>query len=213
VLSAAEINSSFYRSHAPATYRRWAASTPEHFRFAVKVPKRITHEQGLRDADELFARFLDESDGLGDRRGPLLVQLPPSAAFDRVVASCFFAMVRRQYQGPVVCEPRHATWSTAPAIDLMLEHRVSGVAADPSRVPEAGEPSGWPRLVYFRWHGSPRVYWSSYDTGALARLAARVRDRVGDADVWCIFDNTASGAAIENAWELQSALFPAAPDP
>src|SRR5688572_21344785 len=78
VLNCAEINSSFYRPHMRKTYERWAASTPRSFRFSVKVPKAITHDQRLRDPDPILDRFADEIAGLGDKLGVALVQLPPS---------------------------------------------------------------------------------------------------------------------------------------
>ena len=77
-LPAVEINSSFYRPHRPSTYARWAAETPEGFPFAVKLPKEITHKRRLVDVAEPLDRFLAETAALGPKRGPLLVQLPPS---------------------------------------------------------------------------------------------------------------------------------------
>ncbi len=81
VLNAVEINSSFYRPHQRSTYERWAGTVPDAFRFAVKVPKAITHERRLADTDALLDRFLSEVSGLGKRLGPLLVQLPPKLSF------------------------------------------------------------------------------------------------------------------------------------
>src|SRR5690349_18833369 len=69
VLPCAEINSSFHRPHASATYARWAASTPAPFRFAVKIPRTITHDAKLRGTRLLLERFLEESAGLGRKRG------------------------------------------------------------------------------------------------------------------------------------------------
>ena len=66
-LNAAEINTSFYRPHAPATYERWAAGVPRDFRFSVKIPKVITHEQALLRARQPLERFLGEIAGLGAR--------------------------------------------------------------------------------------------------------------------------------------------------
>jgi uncharacterized protein YecE (DUF72 family) len=204
VFPCAEINSSFYRPHAMATYARWASSTPPGFRFAVKIPKAITHEQKLRRARLPFERFLAESAGLGDRRGPLLVQLPPSFAFEPRVVVAFFEMVRARYEGPVVCEPRHSTWFTARVDALLHRFLVGRVAADPVIAAGAGVPGGWTGIAYFRLHGSPRRYWSRYDAGYLASLAATMRAIADAAEAWCVFDNTASGAALENAWERQA---------
>ena len=84
--------------------------------------------------------------------------------------------------------------------------RNSRVAADPPPAPEASAPAGWPHVAYFRLHGSPRKYWSRYDTNDIATVAMTVHSIATGAEVWCVFDNTASGAAIENAWELRERL-------
>jgi uncharacterized protein YecE (DUF72 family) len=200
----AEINSSFHRPHAVATYARWRESTPAGFRFAVKVPRTITHNLKLRRARRPFVEFLEQTSGLAAQRGPLLVQLPPSLSFDRRVACTFFDVARTAYDGPLVCEPRHPTWFTPNVSALLERYRVARVAADPPPISQADAPGGWPGLVYFRLHGSPRKYWSAYQADYLARLAATIRHIPPAAEVWCVFDNTASGAALENAWELQA---------
>ena len=133
-LNAAEINTSFYRPHRPAIYARWAASVPADFRFAVKVPKAITHEERLKGAGPLLDAFLAECAALGDKRGPLLVQLPPSCAFAARAARSFFGVLRRRFSGAVVCEPRHASWFDADADRLLKDLQVSRAAADPARV-------------------------------------------------------------------------------
>lgn len=199
----AEINSSFHRPHAATTYAKWAASTPDGFRFAVKLPKQITHVLKLKGSRVALEQFLAESAGLGHKRGPLLVQLPPSFAFDARLAGRFFTLLRSLYQGPVVCEPRHPSWFEQGEA-LLTSFEVARVAADPPPVPGAALPGGWPGLTYFRLHGSPRTYWSSYTNETLAGIAQALRGRGGEA--WCIFDNTASGAAFENAWQVRSML-------
>jgi uncharacterized protein YecE (DUF72 family) len=213
VLAGAEINSSFHRPHAAATYAKWAASTPAHFRFAVKLPRVITHDLKLRRARAPLERFLEESSGLGDKRGPLLVQLPPSFAFDRRVVSRFLELLRRLHAGDIVCEPRHPTWFTAPADALLVANEIARVAADPPPADGAADPGGWRGLVYFRLHGSPRKYWSRYEDGFVANLAQSLDSVPASAGAWCIFDNTASGAAIENAVALDARMRndPAAP--
>jgi uncharacterized protein YecE (DUF72 family) len=205
--AAAEINSSFHRPHRPSTYLRWAESVPPGFLFSAKLPKTITHEHRLREAEALLEGFLAESAGLGDRLGCLLVQLPPSLEFDPAVAEPFFAALRTRSSAAVACEPRHPTWFSDQAADLLARSQVGRVAADPARVPPAAEPGGWPDLVYYRLHGSPRVYYSAYDADYLDALAARLRaDDAAGRQVWCIFDNTASGAATGDALSLLDRL-------
>jgi uncharacterized protein YecE (DUF72 family) len=198
-----EINSSFYRAHAAATYAKWASCTPPGFQFAVKVPRHITHELALRRARPTLERFLAESAGLKDKRGPLLVQLPASHVFDARVAGRFFDLLRSLHDGAVVCEPRHASWLALAAHALLVRHQVARVAADPARAPGLDRPDGWPGLVYYRLHGSPRTYWSRYDPAFIDAMATSLRSVPAAVDAWCIFDNTASGAAMENAQELR----------
>lgn len=202
----AEINSSFYRPHAAATYAKWRDSTPPDFAFAVKMPRTITHELKLRSVREPLVAFLAQTDGLAQKRGPVLVQLPPSLAFDEQVVPGFLTLLREMYAGTIVCEPRHATWFT-PAVDALLDsYRVSRVAADPAPVPVAAVPASWPRVAYYRLHGSPRTYWSRYDEDFIATLARNALNLPAAEEVWCVFDNTASGSAIENARELREHL-------
>jgi uncharacterized protein YecE (DUF72 family) len=209
VLTCVEINSCFYRPHRESTYARWRESTPQDFRFAVKLPKQITHERRLTDAAPLIDDFLRQTAALGEKRGPILVQLPPSLAFDAPTASRFFDTLRDRYDAAVVCEPRHPTWFAPDAGALMTRHRIARVAADPAVVPAAAKSGGFGGLVYVRWHGSPRTYWSRYEPSAIASLHARIDDWRQSAEVWCIFDNTAAGFAIENAIALDRMTIPA----
>lgn len=212
---AVEINTSFYRPHRRKTYEKWACSVPADFRFSVKIPKSITHQQRLQHPDELLARFLAEVAGLGEKIGCLLVQLPPSLALDiPIAANCFASLERRVREiwqpttmPAVVCEPRHSSWFTAGANELFLSHGVTRVIADPVSVLAGVNPAGFPDVVYYRLHGSPRMYYSNYDDAYLSALAISLKQhfRAGR-EAWCIFDNTALGAATLNALSLLQQL-------
>lgn len=197
-----EINTTFYRSLRASTYARWAEATPAHFRFAVKLPKAITHQARLVDIGEPLTAFAEEVSALGAKLGPLLVQLPPSLPFEATVHDAFFITLRKVWTGDIALEPRHPSWFEAGPEALLITHHVSRVAADPPPHPAARRPAGWPGLAYWRLHGSPRVYYSPYEAPWLAALADQIDS--GDAhETWCVFDNTASGAALANALTLQ----------
>jgi uncharacterized protein YecE (DUF72 family) len=84
---------------------------------------------------------------------------------------------------------------------------VARVAADPPRGERGGEPGGFRGLAYYRLHGSPRVYYSSYDDAFIARLADRLEaHRREGVECWCIFDNTTLGAGTANALALAEKL-------
>jgi uncharacterized protein YecE (DUF72 family) len=200
-----EINSSFYRSHRLSTWARWAGSAPADFRFAVKAPKTITHEAKLNCTIEQLRAFLQEVNTLGQKLGPILFQLPPSFSFNAPRTKTFFTMFRDLYSASVVLEPRHPTWFTQEVDQLLRNYKIARVAADPAVTLDAREPGGDRSLIYYRLHGSPRIYYSAYGETHLTTFAKTIRDHA-NVEVWSIFDNTAAGAAIEDAHALQQLL-------
>ena len=214
VMTCAEINTSFYRSHRFEIYQRWAEQTPMDFRFSVKLPRTVTHDGRLRRARVPLQRFLAEVAGLGNRLGVLLVQLPPSLACEPRPVRNFFRLLHEETpHAAVVVEARHASWFTASADRLLAAEHVARAAADPALCAAATRPGGWlgdgsGRAVrYYRWHGSPRMYWSAYSQQWLAERAAAIVAAADDqAETWCIFDNTAGGQALSNARTLQDLI-------
>jgi len=209
-LPCVEINSSFYRPHRRATWERWAAATPDGFRFAVKVPKAVTDTAKLVNTGGALLEFFSAVSALGDKLGPVLIQLPPKLPFDEGVAQEFFATLRELHQGGVVLEPRHASWFSASTDRLLRSFQIARVAADPPQGSEvAARPGGWPGLSYWRLHGSPRTYYSDYDDNWLRAFKERLllHDGLsGEGETWVIFDNTALGYATANAVWLHDAL-------
>jgi uncharacterized protein YecE (DUF72 family) len=207
VMSCVEINSSFYRPHRFATYQRWATAVPSGFRFAVKLPKAISHTHRLVDVGALTEAFAGETAGLGDKREVVLVQLPPSLAFDDAVASHFFTCLRNCLDSAIACEPRHPSWFTTEADARLSEQHIARVAADPAVATGAGSPGGWSGFTYRRLHGSPRVYHSAYGADYIDKLAATlVSEQAVMQRQWCIFDNTASGAATADGIMLNALI-------
>jgi uncharacterized protein YecE (DUF72 family) len=206
---AVEINSSFHRPHRPETWARWAASVPGEFRFAVKLPKTISHERKLVDCAEPLDRFLGEVAGLGGKLAIFLLQLPPKLAFEPGLAAGFLELLAGHSGARIVCEPRHSSWFEAGADALLRQREVARVAADPAIVPAAAVPGGWDGLVYRRLHGSPRIYRSAYETEQLDDYAGAIRaELAAGRDSWCMFDNTASSAATGDALALAARLDP-----
>lgn len=206
VLPAVEINTSFYRPHRAGTYERWRESVPEWFRFSAKVPKAITHEARLQSVDEALEKFIGEVTRLEHKLGCLLVQLPPSLHFDVPVARRFFRVLRALSDVPVVCEPRHPTWFTPSAGGVLSGLGVGYVDADPpvAAIPAEARAAD---VVYLRMHGSPVVYHSAYPEAVIGQLHERIMETVdAGRHAWCIFDNTASGAAVPNALSLLGSL-------
>ena len=192
VFDGVEINSTFYRRHKTLTFSRWAEAVPDSFRFAVKISKGITHTRAMKDIAKAFETFLEDIASLGERRGPLLCQLPPTLAFDADVLETAFKTMRNAYDGPMVIEVRHKSWAEAEALDLLKSHAIDRVLADPAPIWPAEEFDSPPK--YVRLHGRPKIYHSSYTDEEIRSFSKLLAP-----DGWCVFDNTASGAAIENA--------------
>lgn len=195
VFDGVEINSTFYRRHKTSTFARWAESVPDSFRFAVKIPKEISHTRAMKDIAKPFDTFLEDIAPLGAKRGPLLCQLPPSLAFDADLLETAFKTIRNADDGPIVIEVRHKSWASAQALDLLRRYAIDRVLADPAPV--------WPPedfdtpAKYVRLHGKPKIYYSSYTDDEINAFSALLAP-----DSWCVFDNTASGSAIENALSM-----------
>lgn len=203
-LSCVEINSSFYRSHRPATWTKWSQETPSYFRFSIKAPKTITHEEKLRNTGHLLETFFGQIEPMGEKTGPILFQLPPSLPFELAIAEDFFSSLRRFYKGQVVLEPRHSTWFTASVNIFLQKLAITRVAADPPKGdPEVAEPGGDTGLIYYRLHGVPNTYYSNYDDDFLIALSFRIK---AQDNVWVIFDNTALSYAYSNALRLQTLI-------
>lgn len=209
-LKSVEINSSFYKTHKVNTFERWRDSVPDDFKFSVKLFKFFTHEQRLRigalnPSDPTLRQVLEGPLALKEKLGVLLVQLPPSLNLELASAENFFTQLRDIYSGPLALEPRHSTWETAEARELMKRFRVSPVIADPQVI--ENEISAEESLIYYRLHGSPLVYKSNYILPRLKKYARDIKTFARTVqNVWCIFDNTTYGYATANALSLQDLL-------
>ncbi len=207
VFPAVEINSSFYRPHRPATYARWAACVPDDFRFAVKVPRAMTHDARMENVEQQLVQFALEAGELGEKLGCLLVQLPPKFGYVDETAREFFRQLHGIFGCTVAFEARHPSWFSEAATELLVESRVTRVIADPA----AGQPG--PHVptgsdsVYVRLHGTPRIYYSRYPADYVESVRRELaRQAAAGKTCWCIFDNTAAGEAVPNALQLLHGL-------
>jgi uncharacterized protein YecE (DUF72 family) len=202
-----EINSSFYRSHRRATYERWCEQTPVGFGFSVKLSRSVTHEGALRHYRQELLQFVEEVRGLDEKLRVILVQLPASLPYEAAVATRFFKSLTSQCPSPIACEPRHPSWFSERANANLRTHGITRVAADPERAAGGDLPGGSTRLVYYRLHGSPRVYYSAYSRDFLARIAAQMRGLSSKTkEICCVFDNTARHESWPNARQLRTLL-------
>ena len=208
VFPVVEINSSFHRPHRASTWQRWRDSAPPDFRFSVKIPKEISHKRKLVDCDEPLWAFFEQVHNLGEKLAVLLLQLPPKLEFSAPLVETFLDSLIAKSPAAIVCEPRNASWFRDEADSLLRRMGVARVAADPATTPAAAFPGGWSGLKYWRLHGSPDIYRSSYADRINHYADLLLQEARGPGDIWCIFDNTASSAAICDAMMLKTIVSP-----
>jgi uncharacterized protein YecE (DUF72 family) len=164
-LGAVEINHSFYRMPTPESLARWAAETPAGFRFALKSPRRITHEKKLVDVAAAVERLDQAARALGDKLGPILFQLPPTLRKDLVRLDDFLAALPPGLKPAV--EFRHESWF---ADDVYARLGVHGAALCIAESEELTTP-----LVATTSWGYLRLRRQDYDEAALASWAERLK--------------------------------------
>ncbi len=199
-----ELNSSFYHFTMAKTITKWLSETPGSFKFAAKMHQEVTHKRRLVDVEEPLEKFMSRFLEMGERLGPILIQLPGSLHFDFGVVADFFRLLRGKYPDPVFAlEARHTSWFTDEAQELLQEHAITWV------ISSAGK--RFPKLettttdtVYLRLHGDERLYFSAYTDEQLERYAFMVHDWLLDGkEVWVFFNNTIVGNAVLNADKLR----------
>jgi uncharacterized protein YecE (DUF72 family) len=192
-----EVNNAFYRLPERAVFERWREATPPEFVMAVKASRFLTHIKRLKDPEEPVARLMEHAAGLGDRLGPVLLQLPPSlvAVPDRLDAClrAFPAGVR------VAVEPRHASWWTEEVRELLTSHGAALCWADRRSRPitPLWRTADW---AYLRLHEGAAKPWPCYGRQALKTWVERLDQTwPTGADAYVYFNNDPGGAAVHNA--------------
>ncbi len=194
-----EVNNAFYRLPERNTFAQWRARTPDDFCVAVKMSRYLTHVKRLKEPAEPVARFLDRAAGLGDRLGPVLLQLPPNLPADPALLDG--ALARFPAGVPVAVEPRHRSWWTDETRDVLTRRGAALCWAD-----RLGRPvtplwrtADWGYLRLHEGRARPRP---RYGSAALRTWLDRIADSFGDAPMYVYFNNDPGGAAIADAAAL-----------
>jgi len=202
-----ELNASFYRLPSESMVEGWMRRTPDDFRFSVKTNRMVTHRRRLRNVEADIDAFMQRFAPLQPKIGPVLVQTPPSLAWDRDTVEAFLDLLTTRYPHyRYAVEPRHDSWFENESLDLLRRYRLALVIADSGRRFPSREVAVTD-FVYIRFHGPSGLYTSCYTTEMLASWAERIREweREGR-DVWAFFNNDVGGHAVRNALELRHLL-------
>ncbi len=198
-----ELNVTFYRMPAAATFRSWTRRVPDDFLFAMKASRYLTHVRRLQDPRASVDLMVQRARELGHRLGPILLQLPPDLAADMPALETTIDAIPRDLR--VAVEFRHPSWFTDDVRRLLTERKVALCWAD-RRGPIAPlwRTADWTYLRFHEGHGSPR---SCYEPEELEAWAERLQAGWGDdADGVVYFNNDGHGCALRDAEVFGNAL-------
>lgn len=229
-----EINGSFYSLQRPSSYLAWRDAAPDHFVYAVKGGRFVTHMKRLAGVDDALANFFASGVlALGPKLGPVLWQLPPTLGFEEDRFADFFdrlprtttaaGELARRHTGKLAddrvwvevdaerplrhaVEVRHPDLASPEAVELLRAHDIGLVVADTAgKFPFLTDVTS--DFVYVRMHGDKELYASGYTPEVLDVWAERIRGWLGDGrDVYVYFDNDMKGYAPHDALALQERL-------
>ena len=197
-----EINNTFYRFPERKLFQNWYDKAPDDFCFSVKVPRIITHLQKFKDTAKFLGEFyVLAKEGLKEKLGAILFQLPPGMAFSETLLQNILSQMSPLYQN--VIEFRHISWWRK---DVFMALQAANVCfcgvSYPGLINDAIVNLSF---AYYRFHGVPRLYHSAYNESFIEGVAKQLAaPSVNEAFVY--FNNTASAAALDNARYLQTLI-------
>jgi uncharacterized protein YecE (DUF72 family) len=190
-----ELNVTFYRMPAADTFRGWRDAVPDDFRFAVKASRYISHILRLREPQASVDYLMERAGLLGDRLGPILLQLPPSLSIDLERLD----ETLRAFGGraSVAVEARHRSWFVPAFCELLREHGAAFVLADRrGPITPLWEAAPW---TYLRLHHGTATPRSCYGDRALRSWTERLAALPNGADGYVFFNNDHGACAVSNA--------------
>lgn len=198
-----ELNSSFYNLPLKTTVSGWMNRTPETFRFCPKLSRFITHQMQLVNVERGVWKFFDIFEGMKNRLGPVLIQLPPVLQYDKSLICNFFDLLKESYnQYRFAVEIRNKSWLNDIFFDLLSQHGIAFVVAD------SGDRYPYYETVttgfaYLRFHGREQLYASDYREDDLKLYAEKIKLWLNEGkEVWVFFNNDYHGFAVRNAERL-----------
>lgn len=191
-----ELNVTFYRFPNLPMLRTWYEHSPPDFRFSVKAPKAITHFKQFHGTVDMISSFYGTiREGLKDKLGPVLFQFPPRFHYDEERLARVLAQIDPDFDN--VLEFRHSSWWRDDVYAILRQHGIAFCGMSHPELPN--EPIVTGPVVYYRFHGVPDLYRSSYDDDTLRLFVDKIEAEPTPADIWCYFNNDAAVAAIPNA--------------
>lgn len=194
-----ELNVTFYRFPQVSFLKNWYVQSPAHFRFSVKAPRAITHFKQFHHTADMISSFYDTiKEGLQEKLGPVLFQLPPRLGYaedrlERILGQLDPGLTN-------VLEFRHPSWWQEHVYERLAQHGVVFCGMSHPQLPD--ELIINTGTIYYRFHGVPNLYSSPYAETTLKNFADKVNAQPQVRESWCYFNNDAAVAAIPDAKTL-----------
>ena len=195
-----ELNVTFYRFPVLKSLEAWYDTGPANFSFAVKAPRLITHYKKFTDCSRLIDDFYGLiTKGLKEKLGPVLFQLPPKYIYTNERLELIIKSMHKEFKN--VIEFRDASWWTPIVFNRLKKERITFCGIDHPYLPT--DPVITNKTVYYRFHGKPHLYYSTYKKNDLKIIADAILKNKMVTKAYIFFNNTATQAAIKNATWLK----------
>ncbi len=194
-----ELNVTFYRFPQLSFLQNWYQKSPAGFRFSVKAPRAITHYKKFNDTTDVITDFYDTiNNGLQEKLGPVLFQLPPSYSYDTEKLEHIISSLNPTFKN--VVEFRHVSWWRNDVYKELAKHDIAFCGmSHPSLPDDVIENTN---TVYYRFHGAPDLYRSRYSIAFLKQVANAIKNCAGTTEAWCYFNNDYDAIGVINAKEM-----------
>ncbi len=194
-----ELNVTFYRFPQLLFLQNWYNKSPAEFRFAVKAPRAITHYKKFNDTADLVTSFYDTiNDGLQEKLGPVLFQMPPSFHYDAEKLERIINSLNPSFNN--VLELRHLSWWRDDVYKRLAEHNITFCGMSHPTLPDDVIQNT--TSVYYRFHGVPNLYRSPYSMAFLQNVVNAVKHNHEVKQGWFYFNNDYDAVGVENAKDM-----------
>jgi uncharacterized protein YecE (DUF72 family) len=195
-----ELNVTFYRFPKANSLRTWFDKSPEDFTFSVKAPRLISHFKRLIEAQTALNHFYEQvTDGLKRKCGPVLFQFPSTFVYEEHRLERIVNLVNPTLTN--VVEFRHPSWWRPDVFQAFKENNITFCGMSHPNLPADVVTTS--DIVYYRFHGVPHLYTSTYTSQELEDVAQRIQNMTGVKEAFIYFNNTGQAAAVANAKEFR----------
>ena len=196
-----ELNVTFYRFPQLRVFESWYRKSPPKFSFSVKAPRLVTHYKQFNDTAEMMEGYYTTiREGLQDKLGSILFQLPPRAAYSQEKLQKILDTLDSSFHN--VLEFRHSSWWNEEVYRILAKNKITFCGMSHPLLPD--EVVQNTQVVYYRFHGTPELYKSPYDHAFLEKVANEIDSNKKAKQVFLYFNNDIDGSAIKNARELHN---------